>query len=274
MWWWTSFLFKNHLSKVHRDDDALGWVNLPQSTLNCRLMCVTQSRWCWERVNPIEVPQIDDYSVTYIRDYTGSVIIALHHSIEFHFQVQTRNSWAGGWAREKKVVFPILSGSARRAPCGDDSILFDYFWRESNHKSSRLPMNCDGRGEKWHTELISEPRWLSRRWISQNPRREMWATLFSKSRERLSRCLSQPTTTMHNRTAHKLIFFWLIYARKKRGLRRSAIYEFACDRALNANEGAPAGFCIWLPFTIAERLQDIWVLPNIFRRLRNKHERW
>lgn len=105
MWWWTSFLFKNHLSKVHRDDAALGWVNLPQSTLNCRLMCVKQSRWCWERVNPIEVPQIDDYSVTYIRDYTGSVIIALHHSIEFHFQVQPRNSWAGDWARVREKLF-------------------------------------------------------------------------------------------------------------------------------------------------------------------------
>lgn len=179
MWWWTSFLFKNHLSKVHRDDDALGWVNLLQSTLNCRLMCVTQSRWCWERVNSIEVPQIDDYSVTHIRDYTGSVIIALHHSIEFHFQVQPRNSWAGGWASEREKLFfqfsRVLLGVHHAA-------MIRYFLTISGENRIINRRDCRWTatvGWEMAQKVISQPRWLSRRRISHNLRRETWATLFS-----------------------------------------------------------------------------------------------
>lgn len=117
-----------------------------------------------------------------------------------HFQVQTRNSSAGGCARAREKLFSqfsrVLLG---RAPCGDDSILFDYFWGESNHKSSGLPMNFDWLVRNG-AQLISQPCWVGRRRNSHNPRRKMWATLFSSrgrdchdalARER-RRCTTEP----------------------------------------------------------------------------------
>lgn len=98
----------------------------------------------------------------------------------FKFRLGTVGRAADRARAREKLFFQFSRGSALNL---HHAAMIRYFLTISGE--NRIINNRDCRwtatvpGEKWHGELISQPRWLNRRWISHNLRREMWATLFS-----------------------------------------------------------------------------------------------